>query len=264
MKVLKSGFDLKDYFSRLAKAKKRALLLDYDGTLAPFRVERNQAYPYPGVTEILDELLEDGNCRVVIVSGRWIKDLIPLLNLKKMPEIWGSHGWERLMPDKSYTIHEMNEQYIKGLANADDWVVKEGFQDRCEQKPGCLALHWRGLDSGKIEDIRNKAMKYWAAITFESGLEIHEFNGGVELRAPGRDKGFAVKKIISEMGEGVATYLGDDYTDEDGFKALNSDGLGVLVGEKPRPTAADLWLKPPDELLQFLTEWKNSCRGGSP
>ena len=53
MQILKPGFDLERFFAALERAKTRALLLDYDGTLAPFRIERDQATPYPVVRELL-------------------------------------------------------------------------------------------------------------------------------------------------------------------------------------------------------------------
>jgi len=258
MKVLNPEIDLEKFFKNLNNSEKSALLLDYDGTLAPFKVERNKAYPYPGITQILDDLLKFDKCRVVIISGRRAKDIIPLLNLKKMPEIWGSHGWERLVPDSKYEVFNMDERIIESLTRADDWMSREGLADRCERKPGCLAIHWRGLEPANVKNVREKALRYWQAICSGSGLNIHEFNGGVELRAPGRDKGYVVKKIISEIGNSVLSYMGDDFTDEDAFKALGDDGLGVFIGEKLRPTAADLWLKPPEELLDFLKRWADS------
>jgi hypothetical protein len=39
-------------------------------------------------------------------------------------------------------------------------------------------------------------------------------------------------------------------------------GAGVLVNVAFRPTAAQLWLHPPDELLLFLRRW-NAARGRS-
>jgi trehalose-6-phosphatase len=50
-------------------------------------------------------------------------------------------------------------------------------------------------------------------------------------------------------------YLGDDLTDEDAFRALKGKGLSVLVRKESRTTEADCWLKPPDELLDFLKKW---------
>ncbi|MCD6163253.1 MAG: trehalose-phosphatase [candidate division Zixibacteria bacterium] len=262
MKILKPGFILDNYFRALTKAENRALLLDYDGTLAPFKTERDKAIPYPDAIPILDNLIESDKCRVVIISGRRIDDLLPLLNLKNLPEIWGSHGWERLMPDKTYHVFDFGKQAIKGLAEAENWLVKEALQSRYENKPGCLALHWRGLPDDEAKELSDKANEHWSPIAAGSGLEIHVFNNGVELRASGRNKGYAVKKIISETGKCMITYMGDDYTDEDAFGALNSTGLGVLVSDKLRETAAGLWVKPPDEMLDFLKMWEESVVGG--
>jgi len=55
--------------------------------------------------------------------------------------------------------------------------------------------------------------------------------------------------------ETVAAYLGDDFTDEDAFTAIKGHGIGILVRKEFRPTEADIWIKPPDELLSFLSDW---------
>src|SRR5215472_16009868 len=95
MEILQPGFDLDRFFAGLGRARKRELLLDYDGTLAPFRVARDQATPYPGVREILGAMQRSGHTRLVVISGRAIADLEPLLGLDLPLELWGSHGWER-------------------------------------------------------------------------------------------------------------------------------------------------------------------------
>src|ERR1700720_4309198 len=48
---------LAPFMQTVAKAPQAALLLDYDGTLAPFRAKRDQAYPYPGVASLLQHIL---------------------------------------------------------------------------------------------------------------------------------------------------------------------------------------------------------------
>jgi hypothetical protein len=50
-------------------------------------------------------------------------------------------------------------------------------------------------------------------------------------------------------------------TDEDAFKALKNRGLSVLVRNEFRPTAADVWIQPPQGLLDFLAEWLQACGG---
>ena len=248
------------FFKRLSRAQHRALLLDYDGTLAPFYLHRNQAFPYPGVLEILDAIMEDGQTRVVIVSGRWTQDLIPLLKLKQPLEIWGSHGVERLMPDGAYSIGDLDDCYVAGLSQASEWAEGQGYGERLEHKPSSLALHTRGLDVDDTADVLSEVRKSWEPMIKDTGLSLHDFDGGIELRAHA-NKGIAVSTIQSEMGDDtIIAYLGDDQTDEDAFEMLGDGGLSVLVRPEFRPTKAQVWLTPPEELLEFLNRWDTVCR----
>ena len=47
---------LETFWQLLQKGSQKILLLDYDGTLAPFRQERDKAFPYPGVRKILEKI----------------------------------------------------------------------------------------------------------------------------------------------------------------------------------------------------------------
>ena len=156
MQILKTGYDPNLFFENLKRAKSRILFLDYDGTLAPFQIERDQAKPYPGVREALDTIMAADSSRVVLISGRRIDDLIPLLGLNKLPEIWGSHGWERLKPDGAYEAAELDESVARELIEAADWIKREGLDERSEQKPASVTLHWRGLDELGVESAKNK------------------------------------------------------------------------------------------------------------
>jgi trehalose-phosphatase len=260
MKMLKPEGDLELFFERLPGVQHRALLLDYDGTLAPFHIHRNQAFPYPGVVSVLDAIMCAGHTRVVLVSGRWTQDLIPLLALKQLPEIWGSHGVERLMPDGKYTLSELDERYVVGLSQATAWIEDRDYQDRLEGKPSSLAFHTRGLDTDAAAALISEVRQSWESITRDTGLSLHDFDGGIELRAHA-NKGNAVAAVRSEMGEdAMIAYLGDDQTDEDAFEELGDEGLSVLVRPEFRETKAHVWLIPPEELLEFLTRWDTVCR----
>jgi trehalose 6-phosphate phosphatase len=129
-----------------------------------------------------------------------------------------------------------------------------------ETKPGAIAVHWRGLSSTEKKAVEAKVQKLSEELITDYGLQLLPFDGGLELRAPGKTKGDAVSAILAEFGKGVAAaYLGDDQTDENAFRAIKGRGLAVLVRPEPRPTLADVWLRPPDELVEFLRDWLAAC-----
>lgn len=261
MQSLQDQLSLTDFFARVAAAARRLLMLDYDGTLAPFRVNPQEAVPYPGVREALDAIMDAGHTHVVIVSGRWTRDLLPLLGLRQRPEIWGSHAWEQLKTSGEYELTRVNDDSLKQLVTADDWAAEiEAKGGRCERKPASLAIHWRGLPAYQVAEIRQTVFENWRMRELHTHLQWHDFDGGIELRAPGRDKGDAVNAVLAEAGtDRAAAYLGDDLTDENAFKAIRGRGIGVLVRSQFRPTAADLWIRPPEELLKFLADWQRAC-----
>ncbi len=247
---------LRNFWHQLGQAREAALLLDYDGTLAPFTVVREQAFPYSGVPELLSAVRRETRTRLIIVTGRAIDDLLPLLGLDPLPEIWGCHGWEWLDDSGERVLFDLPEKVAAGLMAAREALQQNGLQTYSEVKPASVALHWRGMGKRKVEELQRLAHENWGPIADRYGLEVHPFNGGLELRAPGRDKGTAVRKILETVKADVpAAFLGDDLTDEDGFAAIKGRGIAVLVNDECRQTGADLQIDPPEGLISFLSAW---------
>lgn len=268
MQLLDSRADLDPFFTKLSQAREAVLLLDYDGTLAPFRIERDQAFPYPGVREVLSEIAALDNMRLVILTGRPAKEVRPLLGLGHL-EIWGCYGWERLWPDGSYQVVRPPEWALQSLDLAYGTLAALAcrrlrgmlaIEQQVERKPMGLALHWRGCTPRVIAELRDKVGEEWVALARYTGLELCAFEGGMELRSPGHTKADAVESVIEEAGEEAAVAcLGDDLSDEDAFEALKGKGLTALVRPEWRPTVADLWIRPPYGLLEFLWLWEDLC-----
>jgi trehalose 6-phosphate phosphatase len=254
--------EVEQFMKAVARSPVSALLLDYDGTLAPFCLNRQQALPFPGVTELLQEIIANGRTRVVIITGRNAREVIPLLAVHPSPEIWGCHGLERLRPDGSCERPRVEEAVVHALADADRWLRHHELHNRAEFKTGAVAIHWRGLDEAAAAETRSQVLLGWFPIAQSTPMELLEFDGGIEMRMPGRDKGDAVRTILDEIGPEVpVAYLGDDVTDEQAFLALDTLGLSVLVRPEWRKTAAALWIRPPEGLREFLTRWLQACRG---
>jgi len=252
-----------EHFLRgVAHAQLSALLLDYDGTLAPFSVERNQATPYAGVTDVLQNILEAGRTRLVIVTGRDAREVVPLLGLEPPPEIWGAHGLQRLRADGTCEMPEIPLPVARALDDARRWLNYQGLEELAELKPGSIAVHWRSLSETAASELRSRILLGWFRMAERNSLKLLEFDGGVELRMPDLDKGDAVRTILSEVGPRVpVAYLGDDATDELAFEALAGRGLTVLVRPTCRRTSAQVWFKPPEDVLEFLSRWEQATAG---
>lgn len=258
MQILSPRIDWQAFLDRIPAASERVLMLDYDGTLAPFQVRPERAVPYPGVRDALEAIVASGTTRVVIVSGRPAANLAPLLGLRQLPEIWGGHGWERLLPTGELKTQEPSPAIkvsLERAASAVDDAVRAG--GRLERKQASVALHWRGLPALTAAKVRSRGRAAWEEWVHAGELDLLPFDGGLELRAPGCNKQHAVKAVLSETSGGSAiAYLGDDLTDEDAFAAVKPRGLAVLVRPELRDTGADVWLQPPRELIAFLKRWR--------
>jgi len=248
--------NIEEFLESVARARQSVLLLDYDGTLAPFSVDRHRAVPYPGLRDLLQQIIETGRTRLVIVTGRDAHEIDPFLRLRPAPEIWGSHGLQRLLPDGRCQMPEIPPAVAEVLDDARRWLEYQGLDDCAERKPGSIAVHWRALAQTEAEELRGRIIVGWFPIADRANLKLLEFDGGVEMRMPDLDKGDAVRTMLKETAPNVpVTYLGDDITDERAFRALGSRGLGILVRPNFRRSAAQAWLKPPEELRDFLSRW---------
>jgi trehalose 6-phosphate phosphatase len=253
---------LSDFFAASSRADSRALLVDYDGTLAPFCTDRNRTPPYPEVPPLLNRIKNSTDTRLVVVTGRRACEIGPLLDLKRV-EVWGCHGLERLRTDGTFEMPRLPEPTLQALAEADEMLAVEGLADLIEYKPAGTAIHWRGLEA-LADEVTGKVQRVWSMLPEREGLSLVEFNGGIEMRVTARNKGDAVRTILSEMKPGTSVaYMGDDVTDEDAFSALQGRGLSILVQDEYRPTAADVWIRPPEEVVAFLEQWVTACGGAS-
>jgi trehalose 6-phosphate phosphatase len=145
--------ELTPFLQSTAQASRAVLLLDYDGTLAPFDASRDHAYPYPGVALLLQEIVRNGRTRVVVISGRDATDIFPLLNIHPGPEVWGIHGLQRLRKDGSTEMPHLDERTLDGLSDAERWLGYQQLRHTAEIKAGSIAVHWGGLSESDANDL---------------------------------------------------------------------------------------------------------------
>lgn len=259
MDKLKSDFSITRFFETLKNASQSLLLLDYDGTLSPFTQDRDKAVPYEGVVPQLNSIISSGRTRLIIISGRSIASLRRLIGNDFQCELWGSHGLERQLPGNNPVTRESDQKVSIGLSEIDEWSEKNNLRLYLETKLGGRAFHWRGLPDQDIKRIKNLVEDKWSDLLDQFGLVMHRFDGGLEIRVKSVSKANAVTTILRESKEGaVIAYLGDDLTDEDAFHAIGDRGMKVLVRTESRPTLADIRIEPPEELLDFLSRWRDA------
>jgi trehalose-phosphatase len=161
--------------------------------------------------------------------------------------------------DGGYSTFNIPEASRRALEDAGRIISSNGLEKHREAKPLSQAVHWRGLSSGQAARVETTVRSLWEQYQNTGVLQLHEFDGGLELRVPGRTKGNVVHSVLEEYGPDAAyAYFGDDYTDEDAFEALGNRGLRVLVRQNQRESYADIRIEPPDEFLEFLQRWRRT------
>ena len=254
---------LETFFLRFAGGASPSLLLDYDGTLAPFRVDRFKARPWAGVRKLLGRIQRQGRTRMAVITGRPAGEIAPLLGLEQPVEVWGLHGAERLYPDGRRELEQPPAATEEKLEELRELLRRDSLGGLFEDKANGVVMHWRGVSRRKAEEIERRTRELFEPFAGTEGLALLEFEAGLELRF-GRNKGGAMEAILAEA-DGTAcptaipvAYLGDDLSDEAAFRAarrLGINGLSVLVRRMRRQTAAEIWLRPPEALRAFLGRW---------
>jgi len=231
-----------------------AVFLDYDGTLTPIISQPDQAVLMDSTRAILRTLA--AKMPVAILSGRELKDVRKRVDIDRIVYA-GSHGFDIAGP--SGLRKEMATEFLPRL----DMIEKElGNQlagiagARMERKRFSIAAHYRNVNESDVPEVE-RAVSEVAARHRElrkmDGKKVYELLPDIDW-----DKGKAVLWLLEALGlEGAKIrpiYIGDDRTDEDAFRALEKSGVGILVSEQPRPTAASYSLKDPTEVERFLRE----------
>ena len=207
-------------------AGRRPLLVasDYDGVLARLRDEPSAAVPEPGVAEALARLADVPGVTVALVSGRGVADLRATSGLSG-PFRWvGSHGEEFDGP-LAGELAERRDALAAVLAPLVDGVAGA----RLEVKPASVAVHVRQVQDREAA----AALLDQARTRVDSSLTLKPGKDVLEITLTDADKGTALQRLVAELDADAAMYLGDDVTDEDGFRALRPGDLTVKIGEGP-------------------------------
>ena len=155
--------------------------------------------------------------------------------------------------------HENAKLMISGLDRIES-SLRKGLENKIkgleiERKSYALAIHYRNSPPGSFGKINARVSEL-----IRKNPDFRRVRGKkiLEIR-PALDwnKGKAIEWILQSRGlddmeKYCPVYLGDDLTDEDAFRSLADNGLGILVGDHGKASAAGFRLRDVDQVQQFL------------
>jgi len=239
--------ELKD---RYKNAKKRAIFLDYDGTLTSFHKNPQDAKPNQELFDILNELIADKDNQVTLISGR-DRDTL---------ERWFADVPVNLICEHGVWLKNYGGEWDMLTAVNNDWMpmirpAMERFVDRTpgsfiEEKNYSLVWHYRKAEPDQSEIRANELKDELRGLVGNLNLEIMEGNKVIEVKNGGINKGIAALQFIKNNGFDFLMAIGDDWTDEYMFKELPKEAVTIKVGIQR--TGAAYKLESVDAVRKFL------------
>lgn len=242
---------------RLAAAGGLLLCLDFDGTLAPIVDDPDAAEMGPVAEAVVRRLADDSDVTVALVSGRSLADLRERAGLDGV-RYAGNHGleWD---DGRGRTVAED----VRGSRPAVERAIGS-LRAELADVPGCRVedkdltgtVHYRETPGELTGDVVRTVEEVVAST---DGLRCTRGKAILELRPDvpaGKDR--AVERLRERYPQRLPVFVGDDVTDEDGFRAVADDGVGVLVGDRS-DTAATLRVPDTDGVASLLTWLLNVC-----
>lgn len=249
------GVTEQSIIKRYQNTNKRLIFLDYDGTLVGFKQEIEQASPDKDLYTLIDSLTSDPKNLVVLISGRKYQNL----------EKWfGNYGLHLIAEHGTWFKEKDGEwQRVSGLS--DSWKQEiyprmETYIDRTpgsfiEEKTYSLVWHYRksqkGLGELRAGELMNN-LRYFAA---DKGLQLLQGDKVLEVKNIEINKGKAALTLLEKDDFDFIIAFGDDYTDEDLFKALPDNAVTIKVGSNI--SAAKFYIRNPQEVRKFLASLNN-------
>jgi trehalose-phosphatase len=247
--------DWKKIQDRIRQAQHLLFFLDYDGTLTPIASSPEQALCPVEVKRYLQRLRDLPEVYIAVISGRSLEDVREKVGVSGIIYI-GNHGLEIENPVGRHKkiLSSARTKELQRITRNLHRSLKEIPGILFEEKGPILAVHYRKAPKkfvAQIPQVIEKELQqsrdHWKTA---SGKMVSEIRPNVDFH-----KGKAVEDVLRTFSyQGLLPiYLGDDRTDEDAFRVLKDLGISVFIGPGRFPSAADYFLRNPDEVQEFLS-----------
>jgi trehalose 6-phosphate phosphatase len=217
----------------LAPPETTAFFLDVDGTLLDFKSRPEDVVGDAELIGLLETLSRLAGGALALVSGRMIGDLDRIVAPLRLPAA-GSHGADIRFADGrraavDTTMLDPLRQPVRDFVAARPGLM-------LEDKGATLAIHFRHAPEREFE-----ARDFLEGLRDGHDLVVQNGKLVVELKPSACDKGQAILALMKTnpfMGR-RALFIGDDLTDEHGFRAVNTiEGISIKVGSPEVETGA--------------------------
>jgi trehalose 6-phosphate phosphatase len=214
-----------------------ALFLDVDGTLIEIADTPTSVVVEARMVGHLRRLEQSLGGALALVSGRQIAELDRLFTPLRLP-CAGIHGLERRRADGTLVRHGGEPKWLAG--------VRDRFREFAASHPGIL-VEEKGLSVGlhyrQVPRYGDDARALARVLVADLGSDLHVLDGKcvIEVKPADHEKGAAIDAFMSEppfIGR-HPVFLGDDVTDEDGFRVVNRLGGDSIRVGLPGPTIAN-------------------------
>ncbi|MEA4986139.1 hypothetical protein SDC9_30238 [bioreactor metagenome] len=235
--------------SAYQSSEKRLIILDYDGTLSPFRKKPEDASPDAAILNVLKDLVADNRNNVVISSGRdhltlekWFGEMKISMAAEHGAYYKNASGWQHNLPDSKPWNNEITD--ILQL------FVEKTPKSMIEEKETTLVWHYRNVDAWLASLREQQLINALIEPCTRLGLQIMRGNKIVEIKSPSHTKGSEAKRLMKMDNYDFIMAIGDDTTDEDMFKALPETAYTIKIGKMSQ--VARYNLRSQSKTLPFL------------
>ena len=237
-----------------------AFFLDLDGTLLEIAETPEEVDPGQDEILLLGKLQRSTGGATALISGRSLARIDELF-APLVLAVAGQHGAERRDAQGKRHRHRFPVQALRPAAGGIRSFAERHRGLVFEDKGASVALHYR--KAPELAAAANAAVRE-AAAPLGDAVEVQGGKMVVELKPAGCDKGGAIERFMQEppFAGRIPVFLGDDVTDEYGFRVVNRlGGHSVKIAEGP--SAARWRLESPAAARAWLRAWLEKCGSAS-
>ena len=269
------------YDAFVAAAERAVVGLDMDGTLSPIVEDPALAHIHPEAPEALAGLAPYVRA-LAIITGRPARQALALGGLDEVGDtigdlgrelyVLGQYGNERWTSSARRIVSPRPPQGLASFEAELGSLLRRADATGAfvEEKGLAVAVHTRRM--ADPEAALHRLEPPLTELAKRHGLVIEPGRNVLEVRAPGMDKGAAIRRLTDELDAGAFCFAGDDLGDLEAFVAveeLRSAGLPTLLvcsasrEQSALRDRADLVVSGPDGVVALLRRLAADAKSSS-